>query len=127
MGMYSKVELENHIRTLYAGRNAEILLNGEAGVTTGASNDIAEATKCIKHMVSTYGMSQYGLLNLNEISVPTSELIAEYRSISKTMEKDCMDMLSENMAMLETLANELIEKETLEEKDLLEIFANLHK
>ena len=123
MGMYSKMDLENHVRTLYAGRNAEILLNGEANVTTGASNDIAEATKYIKHMVGTYGMSQYGLLNLNEINVPMSELIAEYRSLSKTLEDDCMLMLKNNKDMLEKLANELIERETLEENDLMEIFA----
>lgn len=123
MGMYSKEELENHIRTLYAGRNAEILLNGATGVTTGASNDIREATKCIKHMVTTYGMSKYGLLDLNEINVPTSELIAEYQSISKNMEDECMRMLTEHKDMLGTLANTLIVKETLDENDLMEIFS----
>lgn len=127
MGMYSKTELENHIRTLYAGRNAEILLNGEEGVTTGASNDIKEATKCIKHMVTAYGMSKYGLLDLTEIHVPTEELIAEYQHISKEMEGSCMDMLRNHASMLETLANALIEKETLDENDLMSIFKNLKK
>ena len=123
MGMYSKTDLENHVRTLYAGRNAEILLNGEAGVTTGASNDIKEATRYIQHMITSYGMSQYGLLDLNEIRVPTTELIAEYRSLSKTLEDDCMLMLKNNRDMLEKLANELMERETLEENDLMAIFA----
>jgi SpoVK/Ycf46/Vps4 family AAA+-type ATPase len=127
MGMYSKEELENHIRTLYAGRNAEILLNGETGVTTGASNDIKEATRCIKHMVTTYGMSKYGLLDLTEINVPTSELIAEYQTISKNMENSCMEMLVENRVMLETLANTLISRETLDENDLMEIFEKFTK
>ena len=125
-GMYTKEELENHIRTLYAGRNAEVLLNGETGITTGASNDIKEATRCIKHMVTTYGMSKYGLLDLVEINVPTSELIAEYQSISKSMEESCMKMLSEHKDMLDVLANNLIEKETLDENDLIEIFSTFN-
>lgn len=125
MGMYSKEELENHIRTLYAGRNAEIMLNGTQGVTTGASNDIKEATKCIKHMVTAYGMSKYGLLDLTEISVPTSELIEEYKSISKSMESQCMAMLQEHKDLLVKLAERLIEKETIEENELSAIFAEL--
>jgi cell division protease FtsH len=127
MGMYSKNELENHIRTLYAGRNAEILLNGVEGVTTGASNDIQEATKCIKHMVAAYGMSKYGLLNLAEIQVPMSELIDEYQSISKAMEDSCMQMLLENRDMLEKLAETLIERETMDENDLIKLFENMKK
>jgi ATP-dependent Zn protease len=105
------------------------LLNGETGVTTGASNDIKEATRCIKHMVTAYGMSKYGLLDLTEINVPTTELIAEYQAISKCMEDKCMEMLRMNRSHLETLANMLIERETLDENDLMEIFStfNNHK
>jgi cell division protease FtsH len=127
MGMYSKSELENHIRTLYAGRNAEILLNGATEITTGASNDIHEATKCIKQMVSTYGMSKYGLLNLHEINVPASELIEEYQSISKILEIESMELLKENRHMLEKLANTLIEHETIDESDLIAIFTTMER
>jgi cell division protease FtsH len=127
MGMYSKAELENHVRTLYAGRNAEIILNGAAEVTTGASNDIHEATKCIKQMVSTYGMSKYGLLNLNEIKVSSSDLLEEYQSISKVLEIESMDLLRENMDMLRELAQTLIERETIDENELLALFASMDK
>lgn len=126
MGLYSKEDLENRIRTLYAGRNAEILLNGEEGITTGASNDIQEATKCIKHMVSTYGMSKYGLLNLDEIDIPTSEILQEYQAISRKMEQNSMRMLQQNKDALETLANALIEREMLDENELLEILKNVN-
>lgn len=125
MGMYSKEELENHIRTLYAGRNAEILLNGDSGVTTGASNDIKEATKCIKSMVASYGMSQYGLLDLEELNVPATELMKEYQKISQQMESTCMKMLKDNIDILETLANTLIERETMDENDLLILFTTM--
>ena len=124
MGMYSKAEMENHVRTLYAGRNAEILLNGEDKITTGASNDIAQATRSIKHMVSVYGMSKYGLLNLEELHVPTSELIAEYQTISQKLEAESMAILTEHRDLLDKLANTLIERETLEEAEVLAIFEN---
>lgn len=127
MGMYSKAELENHIRTLYAGRNAELLLNGEGGITTGASNDIKEATKCIKHMVTVYGMSTYGLLDLNEINVPTDKLIDEYKRISSEMDNTCLTMLMKNKDMLQTLAEILMQKETLEENEILDIFKKCEK
>ena len=124
MGMYSKAEMENHVRTLYAGRNAEILLNGEDKITTGASNDIAQATRSIKHMVSIYGMSKYGLLNLEELHVPTAELIGEYQTISQKLEAESMAILTEHRELLDKLANTLIEHETLEEAEVLAIFEN---
>ena len=123
MGMYSKLELENHIRTLYAGRNAEILLNGEKEITTGASNDIKEATKAIRDMVSLYGMSKYGLLNLAELNVSSNDLLEEYQSISRKMESESMQILKDNQDKLERIANELIKKETLEEHELISLFS----
>ena len=125
MGMYSKEELENHIRTLYAGRNAEVILNGMAGITTGASNDIKEATKCIKQMVSSYGMSKYGLLDLEELDVDKSQIMGECQAISKRLEEESMQMLRENQDLLVTIADSLIEKETIDENDLLIIFTNI--
>ena len=125
MGMYSKTELESRVRTLYAGRNAEILLNGEEEITTGASNDIKEATRCIKSMVSHYGMSKYGLLNLDELKVSTTDLLEEYQTISKRLEDESMGMLKEHEHMLSEIADILIEKETLDENELAELFAKL--
>ena len=122
MGMYSKTELESHIRTLYAGRNAEVILNGEADITTGASNDIKEATKAIKGMVSAYGMSKYGLLNLEELDMPMSDLMEEYMAISKKLETESMKLLTDNKDLLDRLSKELMEKETLDENDLIELF-----
>ena len=127
MGMYSKSEIENHIRTLYAGRNAEVLLNGPAEITTGASNDIKEATKSIKGMVAHYGMSKYGLLNLDELNIPMTDLLAEYQEISKKLEQESLAILETHKDVLEELANTLIEKETLEEAELLKLLSKLEK
>ena len=125
MGMYSKIDLENHIRTLYAGRNAEILLNGEDEVTTGASNDLQEATKCIKQMVSCYGMSDYGLLNLNELEISAEEVVEEYKKISKKLDKQCYEMLKNNLSNLKILAGVLVVKETMDEKEIVELFKRM--
>lgn len=125
MGLYSRTELMNHIRTLYAGRNAELLLNGDDGITTGASNDIQQATKQIKYMVSSYGMSKYGLLDLSELNIPTSELIEEYQTISKQLEKECLNMLKTHMDALKVLAETLIEKETMEEDEITRLLSKM--
>ena len=122
LGLYSKEELENHVKTLYAGRNAEILLNGETGVTTGASNDIKEATKCIKGMVDAYGMSDYGPLDLTQFNMSSDELFKEYAKISTKLSKESMQILANNKTLLEKLAQALIEKETIGEEELKVIF-----
>ena len=75
-------------------------------------------------MVSVYGMSKYGLLNLEELHVPTSELIAEYQTISQKLEAESMAILTEHRDLLDKLANTLIERETLEEAEVLAIFEN---
>jgi ATP-dependent Zn protease len=56
-----------------------------------------------------------------------SELIDEYQSISKAMEDSCMQMLLENRDMLEKLAETLIERETMDENDLIKLFENMKK
>jgi len=127
LGLYSKGELENHIRTLYAGHNAELLLNGPQGVTTGAANDIKEATKCIRQMVSSFGMSKYGLLDLSEVDITATELMDEYLAISQKMQKECLEMLKSNKDMLERLAKVLVDLETLDEHDILKIFKDMER
>lgn len=122
LGLYSKEELENHVKTLYAGRNAEILLNGEAKVTTGASNDIKEATKCIKGMVDVYGMSDYGPLDLTQFNISSDELFKEYTKISAKLSNESMNILNGHRDLLEQLAQTLIEKETIGEEELKTIF-----
>lgn len=123
LGMYSKKELENKVIMMYAGRNAEILLNGVEGETTGASNDIKEATKIIKAMVSSYGMSKFGLLDMSQLKNDAG-LIDECTAISKRLDEDCSILLNGHKEQLEYLANILIEKETIDEKELKEIYAH---
>lgn len=121
LGMYSKQELENKIKMLYAGRNAELLLNGESGITNGASQDIKEATKIITNMVSSFGMSSFGLLDLNGLNVSNESLLKECKAISQEMNRDSYELLRQNQDMLEALASTLIKEETIDDKRMQEI------
>ena len=110
-------DLEFEIKVLYAGRVAESLLLGD-NITVGASNDIMVASNIIKDMVSNYGMSHdNSMINYEIISDP--KLIAQEVSlISKKLYKDIENLLTENKNVLEELAKELVEKETLYEIDV---------
>ena len=122
MGLYTKEELMAKVRMMYAGRNAELIINGANGITTGASNDIKEATIYIKEMVTSYGMSEYGLLNLDVLNIDHTDILSECKAISTRLELESMSCLTEHRDVLDYLAEQLIEKETLEENELLEIF-----
>lgn len=110
-------DLEEKIQTLYAGRVAESLVLGD-NITVGASNDIMVASNLIKDMVSQYGMSTNNImLNYEVISDP--KLVAiEVSKISKKLYTDIENLLTKNKDILEDIANELIEKETLYEIDI---------
>lgn len=122
LGMYSKKELENKIKMLYAGRNAELILNGPEGITSGASQDIKEATKIISNMITYLGMSKFGLLDLSNLSVGNEAVLQECQSISEEMNTASLNLLKQNKAHLEELANILIQEETIDAQRLQEIF-----
>ena len=122
LGMYSKQELENKIKMLYAGRNAELMLNGPEGITSGASQDIKEATKIISNMITYLGMSEFGLLDLSSLSVGNEAILKECQAISAAMNQASYNMLRNNRARLEELASILMEEETIDAQRLQEIF-----
>ena len=66
--LMSKEELQNKIATLTGGRAAEELINGPEGITTGASNDIEQATKLARGMITRYGMSEFGMVAMENVS-----------------------------------------------------------
>lgn len=128
MGMFSVEELKNEIAILYSGRNAEyMLLNDYDKVTTGASQDIVEATKIIKRMVNDFGMSKYSLLNLTQLEISNQDLMEEYTKIAKEQESRSLNLLQKNRNLLEKIAMVLIEKETINEEELNELFVEYEK
>ena len=119
-------EMENKIATLTGGRAAEEVVFGS--ITTGASNDIEQATKLARAMITRYGMSdEFGMVALETVtnqylggdaslacSADTQTKIDQQvvALVQKQHEK-ALQILTENRAKLDELARHLYEKETI--------------
>lgn len=125
MGLFTKEEIIEDIKICYAGRVAEYLLHkDENKITTGASSDIQKASKQIKRMISLYGMSDMGLLNLNEFNDSNSNkdiVLEEAQKISSTIYDKTKELLTAHIDILKKVANRLMEKEKITEDELDEL------
>jgi len=136
----SKKEMEARLAMMFGGRIAEELIFGPENVTTGASNDIMQATRMARAMVMEYGMSDklgrlryqdnqeevflgHSVAQTQNVSEETASLIdQEIRRIIDESEESARRVLTENIDELHTLSKGLLEFETLsgdEVKDLL--------
>ena len=141
---YSTTRNELLDQLVYAmgGRAAEEIIFRDP--TTGASNDIEKATATARKMVTDYGMtSAVGavklgttesetVLGLNATSRDFSEQVAatvdtEVRNLLDAAHREAWEILTRNRAVLDQLAEELLTRETLLEKDLERIFADVVK
>lgn len=141
---YSTTRNELLDQLVYAmgGRAAEEIIFRDP--TTGASNDIEKATSTARKMVTDYGMtSAVGavklgttesetVLGLNATNRDFSEEVAatvdtEVRVLLDTAHREAWEILTRNRAVLDELAEELLSRETLLEKDLEKIFAGVVK
>lgn len=115
-GLMTKREVLNNIKVLYAGRAAELILKGDEDlITTGASNDIKEATKQINGYFSTYGMSrEFGMIEVSN----SDKYLNESIKLSNELYDETVVLLKENKDKLVNVANALIEKETIGEEEL---------
>lgn len=132
--LMSKEEIENKIATFTGGRAAEEIIFGS--LTTGASNDIEQATKLARAMITRYGMSDdFGMVALETVnnqylggdaslacSAETQALIDKQvvELIKKEYEK-AKNILTENRSKLDKLAQFLYEKETITGEEFMEI------
>ena len=132
--LMSKEELENKIATFTGGRVAEELIFHS--ITTGASNDIEQATKLARAMITRYGMSEeFGMVALETVSnqylggdasLACSENTAReidrkvIESVRSQYEK-AKKLLSDNLDKLHELAKYLYEKETITGEEFMEI------
>ena len=127
---YSEHELRAKIRVSLGGRAAEELVFGEA--TTGAESDIQQVTRIARGMVQRWGMSEkVGFLTVvpqdgqsmllpgaEPVSEATQELVdAEVRRIVDEEQEATERLLSRNREKLDSLAEALLERETLDEAD----------
>ena len=126
MGLYSKSYIKNLIKVMYAGRACEsILLGNDDEITTGASNDIKQATQLIKQYLSIYGMNdKIGLINTDDLlgTIQKPDVILEEASeLSLQLYEEVKKDLTKLFPCIDEIAKTLLEKETISEKELNEI------
>ncbi|MCL2864227.1 MAG: ATP-dependent zinc metalloprotease FtsH [Lachnospiraceae bacterium] len=134
----TKKELEAMLVGALAGRAAEELVFDT--VTTGASNDIEQATKIARSMITQYGMSEkFGLMGLESVqsryldgrAVMTcgedtaAEIDKEIMEMLRNAYEEAKRLLKENRAALDQIAAFLIEKETITGKEFMEILRKI--
>lgn len=132
--LMSKEELENKIATYTGGRAAEELIFGS--VTTGASNDIEQATKLARAMISRYGMSrEFGMVALETVqnqylggdaslacgAETQAQVDREVISLIQSQYEKALAILQSHREKLEQLAQYLYEKETISGDEFMEI------
>lgn len=120
---------------LLAGRAAEEIVFDT--VTTGASNDIEKATSIARAMVTQYGMSEkFGLIGLQTVEsqyldgravmncsdVTAAEVDSEVMRILKECYAKALELLGGNRAVMDKIAEYLIEKETITGKEFMKIY-----
>ncbi len=116
--LLSKTDIVNEIITLYGGRAAEEILKGnKEDITTGASNDIERATELIYRYFNDYGLSEkYGMVNISKIQEP--KILDDVVDMSKDLYDKAYNLLKDNFITLDSIAKELILKETITEDEL---------
>ena len=134
--LMSHAELLGRIRTLLGGRSAEEVVFGE--ISTGGSDDLEKASKIARSMLTIYGMSER-LPNLSLVDSQNGGFLGqgpgaaqhsgeiervvgeEQLEILKRCYGEAKQMVSERRAVLDRMAERLLEREKLEERDIVEI------
>jgi len=132
--LLTKQELENKIATFTGGRAAEELVFGE--ITTGASNDIEQATKLARAMITRYGMSEdFDMVALETVSNQylggdaslacsadtQNEIDRKVVELVKRQHEKASKILADNRGKLDELAKYLYEKETITGEEFMSI------
>ena len=132
--LMDKTELENKIATLTGGRAAEEVVFGS--ITTGASNDIEQATKLARAMITRYGMSSdFDMVALETVSnqylggdtslacsaQTQREIDQKVVELVKAQHEKAVKILTDNRAKLDELAQYLYQKETITGEEFMEI------
>ncbi|MDE7233263.1 MAG: ATP-dependent zinc metalloprotease FtsH, partial [Lachnospiraceae bacterium] len=131
----TEAELRDRLVSLLAGRAAEEIVFDT--VTTGAANDIEQATSIARNMITRFGMSKkFGLMGLATVEsqyldgrasltcaeVTAADIDTEVMKVLHESYKKAKKLLKENRAIMDKLAAYLIEKETITGKEFMKIY-----
>ncbi len=135
--LYTKEELENRIATITGGRAAEEVVFGNT--STGAANDIEQATRIARAMISQYGMSEdFDMVAMESINnkylgndtspacsdTTAAEIDKKVVELVRTQHQKAIAMLEEHRDDLERIARFLYEKETITGEEFMRILEN---
>lgn len=138
--LLSKEELENKIATFTGGRAAEEVVFGQ--ITTGASNDIEQATKLARAMITRYGMSdEFDMVAMETVTnqylggdtslacAPETQKYIDAKVVSFVKEQHARakKILMENRDKLDELAKYLYEKETITGEEFMNILRGTYE
>ena len=138
--LYTKEELENRIATFTGGRAAEEVVFGR--ITTGASNDIEQATKIARAMISQYGMSDdFDMVAMESINnkylggdaslacsdTTASQIDQQVVALIKKQHDKAKKLLEDHREDLDRIANYLYEKETITGEEFMDILDHPEK
>ena len=133
--LMTKDEMITRIVTFCAGRASEEIFFGQ--ITTGAANDIEQATRIARAMITRYGMSDtFGMVGLETVEnqyldgrvvmqcgdETAAEVDRELRALMKNCYKQAKELLLENQHVLKEIAEFLCEKESITGKEFVEIY-----
>ena len=125
-----KSQLLDRITMLLGGRVAEEIIYGPDSITTGAQNDLEKVTATARNMVTTYGMS-FKMGNFGHSRDYSEEIAADIdREVKKIVDERynlAKELLLGNRDMLEVIAKELLERETLDEEEFEEIMKRVEE
>lgn len=137
-GLISRAQLLARITAALGGRAAEEEVFGDAEVTTGAGGDLQTVTALARQMVTRFGMSDLGPLSLEDQGSEVflgaglmsrseyseqiaSRIDAQVRSIVEHCHEQARQLIRENRLVVDKLVDLLIEQETIEDEQLLQV------
>ena len=141
-GLYSRAYLQNQMAVALGGRVAEEIVYGEDEVTTGASNDLQQVASTARQMITRFGMSdklgpvalgrsQGGMFLGRDIAAErdfsedtASTIDQEVSDLVDVAYKRATKVLVDNRAVLDELAELLVEQETVDAEELQELLIN---
>ena len=134
--LMSRTELRNKLATLTGGRSAEELIFGADNMTTGASNDIEQATKLARAMITRYGMTdQFDMVALETVqnqylggdaalacsAETAAEIDKQVIATVKAAHQKALALLKDHEDQLRKLAGYLLEKETITGDEFMDL------
>ena len=124
--LFTKDELQGHIRTSLGGRAAEMVFYGEnEGVSTGASGDLKQASQIAYAMICKYGMDpKIGLCSLENDHKASQEVISRINTILNEELQKAIEVIQQHKQTINVLVEELMKKNKLSEQEITHIIEN---